>query len=105
MTFEFNDERQYNYMWRNNGQLPTGELGKVMTVEDAISVPNTSLWLPKVMQNIVKEAIEPMLIGASLLQRIEYHFGQTITFPAVGALVAADIARHSKSRQQYQQSV
>jgi hypothetical protein len=90
--FEFKDEKQYAYSWLNNGQLPTGEPGDLITVEDAIAVPNTSMWLPKVIQNIVKEAVEPMLIGTALLQRIEYHFGQTITFPAVGALNAADIA-------------
>ncbi|MHA2067229.1 MAG: phage major capsid protein [Candidatus Thorarchaeota archaeon] len=90
--FEFKDEKQYAYTWLNNGQLPTGEPGELITVEDAIAVPNTSMWLPKVIQNIVKEAVEPMLVGTALLQRIEYHFGQTITFPAVGALDAADIA-------------
>ena len=92
MNFEFKDEKQYAYTWMNNGQLPTGEPGNVVSVEDAIAVPNTSAWLPKVIQNIVKEAVEPMLVGTSLLQRIEYHYGQTITFPAVGALDAADIA-------------
>lgn len=90
--FEFKDEKSYAYTWLNNGQLPTGEPEEVISVEDAIAVPNTAVWLPKVIQNIVKEAVEPMLIGTSLLQRIEYHFGQTITFPAVGALDAADIA-------------
>jgi hypothetical protein len=92
MNFEFKDEKQYAYTWLNNGQLPTGEPGNIVSIEDAIAVPNTSVWLPKVIQNIVKEAVEPMLVGTSLLQRIEYHYGQTITFPAVGALDAADIA-------------
>ena len=48
--------------------------------------------MPKVISNIVKEAAEPLLVGTSLLQRINYSYGQTITFPAVGAMVAADIA-------------
>ena len=90
--YQFNDEKEFAYMWRNNGLLPAGEPGEIMLMKDAISVPNVSLWLPKIMQNIVKEAAEPYLIGTSLLQRVEYHFGQTITFPAVGALEAADIA-------------
>jgi hypothetical protein len=50
------------------------------------------MLFPKVISNIVKEAQEPLLVGTSLLQRINYSFGQTITFPAVGAMVAADIA-------------
>ena len=87
---EFNDYTTYEFVWRNNGQLIDGE--NRVEMKDAISVPNAAMFLPKVVSNIVKEAAEPLLVGTSLLQRIEYHAGQTITFPAVGALVAADIA-------------
>lgn len=87
---EFNDYTTYEFVWRNNGQLVDGK--DRVEMKDAISVPNAAMFLPKVVSNIVKEAAEPLLVGTSLLQRIEYHAGQTITFPAVGALVAADIA-------------
>jgi len=86
---EFKDLVAYEFVWRNNGQTFDG---KEINLNDAISVPNAGMFLPKVISNIVKEAAEPLLVGTSLLQRIEYHAGQTITFPAVGALVAADIA-------------
>ena len=88
---EFNDLTTYEFVWRNNGQMLDGDNTRV-EMKDAISVPNAAMFLPKVVSNIVKEAAEPLLVGTSLLQRIEYHAGQTITFPAVGALVAADIA-------------
>ncbi len=87
---EFNDYTTYEFVWRNNGQMLDSE--NRVEMKDAISVPNAAMFLPKVVSNIVKEAAEPLLVGTSLLQRIEYHAGQTITFPAVGALVAADIA-------------
>ncbi len=87
---EFNDYTTYEFVWRNNGQMLEGD--NRVEMKDAISVPNAAMFLPKVVSNIVKEAAEPLLVGTSLLQRIEYHAGQTITFPAVGALVAADIA-------------
>jgi hypothetical protein len=87
---EFKDLATYEFVWRNNGNLLDGQTRVEM--KDAISVPNAAMFLPKVVSNIVKEAAEPLLVGTSLLQRIEYHAGQTITFPAVGALVAADIA-------------
>lgn len=86
---EFKDQTTYEFVWRNNGKTLDGDL---VAMKDAISVPNAGMFLPKVVSNIVKEAAEPLLVGTSLLQRIEYHAGQTITFPAVGALVAADIA-------------
>jgi hypothetical protein len=97
MKFKIEDLRSYQFVWKNNGMHPseiddkTGYPARV-EVKDAIAVPNAGLWLPKVIQNIVKEAAEPLLVGTSLLQRVEYHYGTTITFPAVGALVAADIA-------------
>lgn len=91
MTFEIRDEKELNFVWRNNGLLPTGE-GKRIEVRDALATPNAAMWLPKVFSNIVKEAAEPLLVGASLLNRVEWTGGQTVTFPAVGALDAADVA-------------
>lgn len=89
--FKIQDEREMNFVWRNNGLLPTGE-GRRVEVKDAIATPNASIWLPKVFSNIVKEAAEPLLVGTSLLQRVEWTGGQTISFPAIGALDAADLA-------------
>ena len=89
MSIEIKDASQFEYLWKNNGSLQNGERVKL---NDALSVPNAPMLMPKVISNIVKEAAEPLLVGSSLLQRINYSYGQTITFPAVGALVAADIA-------------
>lgn len=93
MNFTFKDQNEYAFMWNHNGLVPsTGEqIPMKVAITDAISTPDASPWLPRVLQNIVKEAAEPLLIGTSLLQRINYSYGQTITFPAVGGLVAADI--------------
>jgi hypothetical protein len=86
---EIKDAKQFEYLWRNSGQLETGD---TISLTDALSVSNAPVLMPKVISNIVKEAIEPMLIGTSLLQRINYSYGHAITFPAVGALTAGDIA-------------
>lgn len=90
MSLKIEDAKQFEFLWRNNGRLEDG--GERIKLEDALSVPNAPMLMPKVISNIVKEAQEPLLVGSSLLQRINYSYGQTITFPAVGALVAADIA-------------
>lgn len=87
--FEIKDANEFRWMWEANGKQPDGSRIKL---KDALSVPNAPLLFPKVISNIVKEAQEPLLVGTSLLTRINYSYGQTITFPAVGALVAADIA-------------
>ena len=90
-TLDIKDLHGYEWIWKNNGRTH-GDRDKVVTIEDAISTPNAATLLPKVISNIVKESAEPLLVGTSLLQRINYSYGQTITFPAVGGMVAADIA-------------
>lgn len=88
MEFNLEDVKKYEYLWKNNG---TFEDGTSMELKDALAVPNAPMLMPKVISNIVKEAMEPLLVGAALLNRINYSYGQVITFPAVGALTAADI--------------
>lgn len=83
--FSIQDFRKYEYMWRNNGQ-DFDDPGKSHKIKDAISTSDAPVFLPRVVQNIVKEAAEPLLVGTSLLQRIQHSYGQSITFPAVGAL-------------------
>jgi hypothetical protein len=97
MNFKFNDYNHANSVWRNSGKdFVTGRglenKDERMSINDAIAVPNAMQFLPRVLENIVKEAVEPLLVGTSLLQKVEYRAGITITFPAVGALTAADIA-------------
>lgn len=83
------DGVQMEYVWRT-GRDPVS--GRSVNIKDALSVPDAPLLLPKVLSNVVREAAEPLLVGTQLLQRINYSYGQTITFPAVGALEAGDIA-------------
>jgi len=79
------------HAFKNGGRLP-GSTEKI-TLQDAYSVPDAPMLFPKVIQNIVREAVEPLLIGTSLLTRINFSgLGQTITFGATGGLEASDIA-------------
>lgn len=88
MSMQFNDA-EFNSMWRNSGFLPDGNR---MNLEDTLAVPNVASMLPKVMAGIVREAQEPLLVGTSLLERVNYSAGITITMPALGAIVADDMA-------------
>ena len=91
MDFEIKDAAQFEWLWKNQGKYGPEKNDRI-ELKDALAVPNAPMLMPKVISNIVKEAQEPLLIGTSLLQRINYSYGQTITFPSVGAMVAADIA-------------
>ena len=87
-------------LWRNNGfenpvdqYDPSKKDQKIGYKElvDALSTPDASILIGKVVSNVVKEAIEPLLVGTSLLHTIRFSAGQQITFPAAGAFTAEDI--------------
>jgi HK97 family phage major capsid protein len=81
--------KDFEYMWKHNGKTAAGSK---MELTDTLAVPNAPALMPRVITNIVREAMEPLLVGTSLLTRINYSYGQTLNFgPAMGALVAADI--------------
>lgn len=87
-------------VWSNNGfensldqYDPTKKDQKIGYKElcDALSTPDASILIGKVVSNVVKEAMEPLLVGTSLLHPIRFSAGQQITFPAAGAFTAEDI--------------
>jgi hypothetical protein len=80
----------YRDTWMANGH--NEPLGEKVTFEDMIATPNARQWLPKVIEDVVREPVEPMLIIPGLLDRVQYEPGVRITFPAIGALVAFDLA-------------
>ncbi|MHA2064880.1 MAG: phage major capsid protein, partial [Candidatus Thorarchaeota archaeon] len=85
-----NKYEHFRDTWLNNGfNVPTQ--AKVEFV-DLMATPNATIWMPKVIEEIVREPVEPMLIIPSLLDRIAYTPAARITFPAMGAMVAFDLA-------------
>lgn len=66
--------------------------GMECRVEDAMSTSNFSPLLPQTVVELIKDSQEPLLVGTKLLDRINHTPGATITFPALGALHAADVA-------------
>ena len=87
-------------IWMNNGyenerdQLDPVKKDQKIGVKDlidAVSTPDASILIGRVISNVVKEAMEPLLVGTSLLHTIRFSAGQQITFPAAGAFTAEDI--------------
>jgi len=105
-TPEFADakmQRKYDNaskIWSNNGYAnssdqfdPARKDQKIGygDLVDALSTPDASILIGRVVSNVVKEAMEPLLVGTSLLSPIRFSAGQQITFPAAGAFTAEDI--------------
>ncbi len=79
--------KELSYIFRNGRDLA----GKQYSLQDMYSTPDAPMLMPKVVSSVVREAVEPMLIGTSLLQRVNYTMGQSIMLPATGALSVADM--------------
>jgi hypothetical protein len=80
----------YKDTWVSNGvYAPTGDQ---ISFKDFLATPNANIWLPKVVEDIAREPVEPMLVVSSLLDRVQFNGAARITFPALGAITAADIA-------------
>jgi len=87
--YEFKDEAHLRGIIENNGWDPLRN--QKVEFKDILNTSNAGPLLPKVIVSIIKEAQEPLLIGTSLLDRLPFQYGQTIVFPALGAMVADDI--------------
>lgn len=83
---DINDFRQ---AFLNGG---VGAAGNMITISDAISTPNAPLMFKRVITEIIQEAIEPNLIGTSLLSRIDYAgYGTQISFGTLGAIAGVSL--------------
>jgi len=96
---KFND---YLNIWKNNGYAPgvkgqinMGDLFKMDTeytrkMRDTFSQDHP-LLTQRVVTQLARDAIEPNIVLTALLQRLNYSSGTQITFPAWGAMAAADV--------------
>lgn len=76
-------------IFRTSGYDPTE--GKKISMSDALDIPNAAFLIPRVLTTFVQEGIEPMLIGTSLLQRVDYVPGMQTVFPAIDVLTAREV--------------
>lgn len=72
-----------SHAWHNGGRTRDGEQLKM---QDILSMWEAPVFIPKIINNEIQEAVEPMLIGTSLLQRIDYQPGTVINLPVMGAV-------------------
>lgn len=85
--------KDFKYAWHNQGVWPDGSRigengrSKGGTVKDALAMWEAPLFMPRVINESVMEAVEPMLIASSLLEKIPYVVGSTIIdIPVMGAV-------------------
>jgi hypothetical protein len=80
---------RFDSIIRNNGFDPETERNMSMT--DALDIPSAAIMIPRVLTQFVQEGVEPLLIGTSLLQRVEYQPGIQTVYPAIDVLQAREV--------------
>jgi hypothetical protein len=80
---------RFDSIVRNNGYDP--ETDSYVSGKDAMDIPDAAIMIPRVLTQFVQEGVEPLLIGTSLLQRIEYQPGMQTVFPAIDVLQAREV--------------
>lgn len=97
---DFEEKSDYAYrIFKNNGFLdsrdetrfpqgPERESARMKFKDlcDAIATPDVSLLLPRVVTQIAKEAVEPVLSLTPLLRTLRFTAGTSMTFPAMSAM-------------------
>ena len=87
---EFAGLKRFDSIFRRNGWDPESQ--SHVTIKDALDTSNAAFLIPRVLTQIVQEGIEPLLIGANLLQRVDYVPGMQTVFPAIEPLWADEAA-------------
>ncbi len=80
---------RYNEMLTHEGKTP---MKSRITVEEALTTPDASILIPRVISDIMREAAEPIYIGSKFLTPVRLTEGRSLEFPSVGAIRAFDIA-------------
>jgi hypothetical protein len=82
-------EFRFDSIFRYSGK--DVETGRTLKMKDAMDLPNAAFLIPRVLTTFMQEGIEPLLIGTSLLQRIQYVPGMQTIFPAIDVLTAREV--------------
>jgi len=80
---------RFDSIFRYNGYDP--ETKKSVQMSDAMDLPSAAFLIPRVLTTFMQEGLEPMLVGSSLLQRIQYVPGMQTVFPAIDVLTAREV--------------
>src|SRR6185312_4448180 len=68
------------------------ETAEGVNLREYLATPSAQILIPKVIVGAMRQVAEPMYIGTSLLTKIRLKQGQSMIFPSIGVMRAADIA-------------
>lgn len=86
--------KDYIDVFKSGGLFQKDDEIVEVTLQDALSHENATQFFPTTVETIVREAIEPMLVGTALLEKIKFTMGLQISKSlSLGAMVAEDVGQ------------
>jgi hypothetical protein len=73
------------------GAMVSGD-ADAANMREFLATPSAQILIPKVIVGTMRQVAEPMYIGTDMLTRIRLKQGQSMIFPSIGVMRAADIA-------------
>src|SRR5205085_541276 len=68
------------------------EFAEGVNMREYLASPSASILIPKVIIGQMRDVAEPMYIGTDMLTKIRLKQGQSMIFPSIGVMRAADVA-------------
>lgn len=76
----------------NNGEEKVQTLQESrFNLREALTTPDASIIMPRVISDVMRDAAEPMYIGSKLLKKVQLTEGRSIEFPSMSAIRAHDV--------------
>lgn len=100
----FKDEKDQKAFGRvydaftNNGEIQ-GE-DSTVTVSDLVTSPDVARFIPQVVEQVIREALEPnLIIVPNLFQEVRLERGSRVQIGAIGALSASEVAEGAEYKE------
>lgn len=63
-----------------------------VNMREFLATPSAQILIPRVIVGTMRQAAEPLYIGTKMLEKIQLRSGQSMIFPSIGVMRAADVA-------------
>jgi len=78
----------------NNGIVATeNKMPAQLSIEDLLTTPDATRFIPKVVETVVREALEPNLVVVpNVFEEVQLQAGRSIQIGSVGAIIAGEVS-------------
>lgn len=85
-------EKDLKFVEQFDAMIKGDENVDPVNMREFLATPSAQILIPRVIVGTMREAAEPLYIGTNMLERIQLRSGQSMIFPSIGVMRAADVA-------------